>query len=294
MTLYPIVRLEGDGIATLQIDVAAGVYAQALDLGDAVTRPVMMDAPDADGTIDTTAFVGARNVTLSVILNPDVNLWSLRQQLRSFTAPRLRPIMYVQLAADAPEQRIQLRRSQYSDVIGDAPRQSTQDDPEAAAITVQWVAPFGILESSDLHVANIFASGGATAGRTYSLTFSRTYPPSAAIGSGTVNNAGNTDAYPLIRIYGPATEPALDNDTQGKSLAFVGLTLAAGEFLEIDTRTKTILLNGDPANSRYDKLSYPASEWWSLSPGDNLIRFHPTTYTAATTVAEISWRDAYL
>lgn len=294
MTLYPIVRLEGDGLDTLLIDDSIGIYAQALDLGDAVTRVVAIDAPDADGTIDTTTFVGARNVTLSVILYPDVDLWDLRHRLRAFTAPRLRPIMYVQLAVGAPEQRIQLRRSQYSDIIGDGPRAATQRDPEAAVITVQWVAPLGILESTDLHVVNIYASGGATAGRTYSLTFSRTYPASAAIGSGIAHNSGNVDAYPLIRLYGPLTEPVIDNDTQGKSLTFVGLTIAAGDFLEIDTRAKTILLNGDPANSRYDKLSYPASEWWTLSPGDNSIRFHPATYTEATTVAELSWRDAYL
>lgn len=294
MTLYPIVRLEADGIDTLAIDTSVGIYGQALDLGDAVTRVVADDAPDADGSIDTTMFVGARNVTLSVIALPDSGLWALRTHLRAFTAPRLRPYMYVQYSADAPELRVQLRRSQFTDIIGDGPRAATQADPEAATITVQWVAPLGILESSALNDALIYAGGGAVAGRTYPLTFPRTYPSSAPLGTGAVINAGNADAYPLIRLYGPSTEPEFWNDTQGKVFKFASLTVAAGTFVEIDTRAKTIRLNGDPASSLQNKLVFPDSSWWSLSPGENDLRFVPATYTASTTVAEIIWRDAYL
>jgi phage-related protein len=135
-------------------------------------------------------------------------------------------------------------------------------------------------------------AAGAAVGRAYSLTFSRTYPASPVLGSGSFVNAGDDDAYPLIRIYGPVTEPVLDNNTQGKSLTFAGLTLSATEYLEIDTRAKTILLNGDTANSRYDKLVFPTSDWWWLSPGINLIRFHPATFTDGVTLAELTWRDA--
>lgn len=293
--LYPIIRLEAPGLTTLLIDEGAGVFGQTIDLGDAVTRVVASDATDADGTIDTTKYVGARNVTLSLVLYPDANLFALRNQLRAFTHPRLRPYMYVQVAPEAPEQRIQLRRSQYNDVIGDGPRAATQRDLEAAVITVQWVAPLGIVESSIANAVNVFAvAAGATVGRAYSLTFNRVYPASPVLGSASLVNAGNSDAYPVIRIYGPVTEPVLDNNTQGKSLAFVGLTLVAGEYLEVDTRAKTILLNGDSASSRYDKLSFPASQWWTLSPGTNLVRFHPATFTDGVTVAVVTWRDAYL
>lgn len=294
MTTYPIIRLEAPGVETLVLDPAAGIYGQTLDLGDAITRAVSDDIPDADGTDDTTVYFGARNITLQVILLPDSGLWALRQHLRAFTSPRLRPYMYVQQSADAPEQQIQLRRSQYTDVIGDGPRMATQADPEAAIVTIQWVAPLGILESAVQHSQDVFAvATGAAVGRAYSLAFSRVYPASPVLGSATVVNAGNTDAYPLIRIYGPVTEPVLDNNTQGKSLAFTGLTLVAGEYLEIDTRAKTILLNSDPTNSRYDKLAFPTSQWWTLSPGNNIVRFHPTTFTDGVTLANFTWRDAF-
>lgn len=293
MTVYPIVRLEAPGLEPLILDPAAGIFGQTLDLGDPITRVVANDAPDADGTIDTTAFTGARNVTLNVILNPDAGLWALKQRLRAFTAPRLRPTMFVQETADAPEQQITLRRSQFSHVIGDGPQPASSSDPGTATITVQWVAPLGILESVEEHVAVVYAAGtGAAVGRIYPLTFPRVYPPSPVLGVGTIVNAGNTDAYPLIRIYGPLTEPVFDNITQGKTFTFAGLTLLAGEFIEINTRTKTIYANGDSTISRYDKLVFPTSQWWTLSPGINLVRLHPATFTEGVSMAQLTWRDA--
>lgn len=281
------ILLEAPGLDPLDVSRANGYIVTRLDLGDADTRAVATEAPDADGTDDTTSLTGARVVTMAVRLVPrngyvpDV----LERRLRAFTAPRLRPTMTI--ARDGmPTVQATLRRGPFSAPI----EQATYRD-----ITVQWVAPSGILESADEHVRIVYAAGtGATVGRAYSLTFSRVYPASPPLGTGIVVNAGNTDAYPLIRLYGPVTEPEIDNLTQGKSLVFAGLTLTAAEYLEIDTRAKTILLNGDSASSRYDKLDFPGSDWWTLSPGENEIWFHPATFTEATSLAELTWRDAYL
>lgn len=288
MTCYPVVRLEAAGLTPLLLDPSVGVHLAAIDMGDAATREVAQDATDADGTIDTTAYIGARAVTLRLSLFPDTgSAWALRQALRAFTHPRLRPTLFITAAADAPEQQITLRRSQYTDIMD-----AGQGD--SASIVAQWIAPLGIVESAALNVSSIFAAGGATSGRAYSLIPSRVYPASAALGTGVVVNAGNADSYPLLRLYGPMTEPIITNDTQGKSLAFVGVTLTAGEFLEIDTRAKTIYLNGDTSASRYSKLSFPASSWFTLSPGENELRLHPATYTTAVTLIEVTWRDAWL
>lgn len=288
MTCYPMLRLEADGLDPLPLDESAGVFVSRVDLGDAVTRVVSDDAPSADGTFDDTEFIGARAVTLRLTLFPDAGSpFALRQRLRAFTHPRRRPHLFVQQDADAPEQRITLRRGPYDDVFA-----AGQGD--SAAIVAQWVAPLGIVESAQEHVVDVFAAGGATAGRTYSLTFSRVYPASAPLGVGTVTNAGNADAYPVVRLFGPCTEPVLTSDTQDRSLTFVGLTLTAGEYLEIDTRAKTILLTGDPTASRYSKLDFPGSTWFTLAPGDNDFRFHPATFTEAVTVAQFLFRDAWL
>lgn len=279
--------LSAPGLASLPLDASQGYVVKLLDLGDAVTRDVVGDAPDADGTDDETEFIGARAVALKVRLLPRGG-WlpaERARRLRAFTNPRLRPVMTISRDGEV-DQQVVLRRGPFNNPI---------ERPHFQDVTVQWVAPFGILESVALHDQTVFAvAAGAAVGRAYSLTFSRTYPASPVLGSGSFVNAGDTDAYPLIRIYGPVTEPVLDNLTQGKSLTFAALTLSATEYLEIDTRARTILLNADPTNSRYDKLVYPTSDWFTLGPGANAIRFHPATFTDGTTLAEFVWRDAYL
>lgn len=291
--IYPYLRLEAPGLDPLVIDVDAGYEGATLDLGDAVVRDVTEDAPDADGTIDTTQYVGARNVTLAVNVT-SASLWTTVQRLRAFTHPRLRPTLYVQQSAEAPLQQMTLRRSQWSDVIGGSERANGYDQDSDRAVTVQWVAPLGILESADLNVATANASGGGVeGGRTYDKTFDFTYIGGSVIGETTVTNDGTVDAWPLLRVYGPCTDPVLRNQTLGLQLAFSGLTVNAGEFVEIDTRARTILYNGDPTNGRYQYLSFATSAWWPLAPGENVIRFTPATYTAPSYL-EITFRDAWL
>lgn len=279
--------LEAPGLVPLVVDASNGYIIRHFDVGDAVTRAVSEDAPGADGTIDTTELTGARAVLLNVRLVPRQGFDPavLEQRLRAFTNARLRPIMTI--TRDGwPDRRIVLRRGPWS---------SPQDRPTFQDITVQWVAPLGILESAgDPHTVNVLAvAPGVAVGRTYPLTFPRIYPPSPVQGAVSVFNAGDVDAYPIVRIYGPATDPVLDNVTQGRSLTFAGITLAADEYLEIDTRRHTIRLNGDVAESRYNTLAFPATRWWSLSPGSNSLRFHPATLVAGVTVAQIIWRDAF-
>lgn len=280
------ILLEAPGLTSLDVGPVNGFIVTGLDLGDAATRVVSTEAPDADGTIDTTTLIGARTVTLKVRLVPRNGFVPavLEQRLRQFTAARLRPTMTI-TRTGLPSQRLTLRRGPFSAPI----EQATFED-----VTVQWVAPLGVLESSALNTALVYAGGGAVTGRAYSLTFSRVYPTTVPDGTGVVVNNGTTDAYPLLRLYGPSTDPVIDNLTQGRSLVFASLTVAAGDFIEIDLRNKTIYLNGDPTASRYSKLSFPTSKWWTLSPGANTIRYHPATYTVSTTVAELSWRDLYL
>lgn len=285
--MRPTLRLEAAGVPTLQLDAATGFIVRSLDLGDAETRVVADDAPDADGTIDTSKFIGARTITLAVALiaRSGTTKEAMRRQLRAFTAPNLTVYLYVTIDGLA-EERIAMRRSLFTNVIQRA---------GLADCIVQWVAPLGVIESSDLHSQFVFASDVTPpGGRTYALTFNRVYPAASPTGVAHIINAGNAAAYPLLRLYGPCTEPIIENLTQGKLLQFSGLTINAGEFLEINTRTKTIYLNGDPTAPAYNKLLYPNSSWWSLSPGDNSIKYRPLTFTAAVTTAEVAWRDTYL
>jgi hypothetical protein len=287
VTCLPM-RLECDGMETLVLD-SDGFAAALLDLGDAETRDVVDDAPDADGTDDTTAYIGARAVTLQLLVestdSPSTRA-ALTHRLRAFTHSRIRPRLYFQLTPDDPEMMVTLRRGPFSDVW--APNTTVRNK-----VTVQWIAPSGIIESAALHQAVANAAGDGESGRAYDLVEDRDYGASEPLGSVNATNAGTADAYPVIRLYGPCTDPTIESLTQGKVLAFAGLTIGAGEFLEINTRAKTINYQGDPNDSRYDKFVFPTSAWWTLSPGVNRLRFAPDTFDPPSN-AVVEFRDAWL
>ncbi len=123
-----------------------------------------------------------------------------------------------------------------------------------------------------------------------------TFPMVAPITFGTVStggsifaeNAGSFDADVTLRIDGPVTNPRVENLAADRTIA-VNLTLATGEYLVIDTKARTVLLNGTA--SRYSSLD-SSSRWWSLAPGTSEIRFRASTPTVATLAA--AWRSAWL
>lgn len=282
----PTVRLEAAGLETLILDPFSGYVIQDMDLGSPEIRATVDNAPDANGTIDSTSYFGARTVTISMKLRPPAggSREAMRNRVRAFTQPSLRPIMYVTLD-DNIERRAVLRASNLSAPIKTA---------GYAPLVAQWAVPYGILETSTLNTADVNPiSAAAELGRAYDLTFNRAYPASPTIGAATVTASGTVEAYPLIRLYGPCTNPAIYNDTQGKALSFTGLTINAGEFLEIDVRNKTIRMNGLATSNQYSKLVFPASRWWTLNPGTNAVRFVPATSSGAC-VMRIEWRDAWL
>lgn len=316
-------RLEADGLEPLALDASAGYALQALDLGDATTRVSVTDAVDADGTIDTTAHVGARAVTLNLKLLPaaDRGKEQMRQRLRAFTHPRLRPVLYFSLDG-RPERRVVLRRSQWANVV---------QAPAYAPVVLQFVAPFGIIESAELHEVQInagssgafsvlgvagfpadsmlgvegFPAGsvlgisdattfvGPLGGAGFDWAFDLTFVGGGTIGEGLIVNDGTADAQLLMRIYGPCDDPSIENETVGRTLTFTGLTIDAGHFLEVDTRARTIRYDGNADDSRYDRLDFATSTWWALVPGVNTIRFNPAAFSDPANVAFV-YRDSDL
>ena len=89
-------------------------------------------------------------------------------------------------------------------------------------------------------------------------------------------------------------QPRLENATTGKALEFdAAYSLLTGEYLVVDFKEGTVLLNGDTANSRYDQLDFSVSEWFELIPGETNLRLYPLTQSAPAS-ALIEFRSAYL
>jgi hypothetical protein len=278
-----------------ELDLIEGpMRVASFDIGDPAPREVVNVSPAADGTIDTTALVGERSVSMLIkMFTADESLWAQYASLRRFTSVKSRPTLVFQMDDAAPEvQLTKLRHSGWST--------QTLDRFQHLAV-VQWVTDgSSVWESTTLSSSVIYPGAGvSSAGLEFDVEFDVEFPAMDAVGTGVVANAGNYAAYPRLRVYGPcggagASELIrLMNITSGASLVFADLSITAGNYLEVDTLTKTIRLNSDAAQSRYDKLVLADSEWWTLAPGDNVVAFRPDTWSGAAQM-QISHRSAWL
>lgn len=281
-------RLEADGLDPFDLDDANGFDVASVDLGFPSIRATTAPRALADGEDDRTTYYGARAVVLSGTVVPSSTLTrqEVLDRLRAFLNPRLRPILYFTLESTGAERRIILR--------GDA-SSAPIERPGSAKVTVGWKGPLGIQEAAAETLETALATPALEPGRSYPRTYMLTYPDSSPIGSVVVSNAGNVAAYPVLELYGPATDPRVENITGGGRLEFTGLTLGIGDFLEIDVRERTILFNGLDGASRYAFLDFAASSWrgLELGPGDNLLRYYPETYDVGSE-AIVRFRDAWI
>jgi hypothetical protein len=275
-----VARLE-DGSDVLHLTEANGFFVQSLDTGYPTARAVVDNRAGADGTYDSTAYFGNRTVSMFVRAVGDRRV--AFEQLSRFLRPITRPYLYYTL--DGTERRIRLRANNRSAAF--------TGTPNSQEMLAQWVAPDGVIEAATETVAVAQATSGIEVGRTYDLTFDRTYAATSPVGSVTVTNAGTTFAQDFqIQLHGPCTNPVIQNLTTGEQLRFL-TTLSASQFLQINVRDKTVRLNGLATQNRYNTLDFAVSNWFSLPPGPSLLRYSPDTSSAGA-FARVSFRSSWI
>lgn len=285
-------------IAPLILQPQYGFVPQRLSPGYPDPRDVSEKRPSQNGTFDFTTYFGARAVSLEVAFaselqnDPLVTDLILEDRLRRWMAPDVRPYLYVRYSPVELYRRIKLRATNVASQL------AFLTTNEFRSVSLAWRGIDGVFESADLSSEFIEVGGSSELGRTYDLVFDRTYAASAVIGTKEIINAGTAPTYPIVQIFGPCTQPRLENQTTGKKLEFLAsYALVAGEYLEINFAEGTVALNGDPAlsQSRYDKIDFVSgiSEWWNLIPGSNFVRFYPLSSSAPSKV-RIDWRSAYI
>lgn len=162
------------------------------------------------------------------------------------------------------------------------------EDGHAAETAVQLVAADSYYRSVVEHLATVTVTQ-AVAGRTYPRTYPYTYPDNGDAGLARITNAGSAPELPRLRIFGPVTNPALENETTGARLSFA-IVLAAGSWLDVawTTDALTVLLNGTA--SRYSMVV--DSDLFELVPGLNSVRYSSAAPTAS--YVEVRWHDRWL
>lgn len=106
----------------------------------------------------------------------------------------------------------------------------------------------------------------------------------------TVTNVGTYETQPLIRVAGPGDSPTIFNLTTGAFLAY-DLTLGATDYLLVDCRTGSSLLNGTAPRS---PVAGTVTEEFMLQPGANRLQLRgtatdPTLVMTATVQINPAW-----
>lgn len=102
---------------------------------------------------------------------------------------------------------------------------------------------------------------------------------SQRIGSITLSNTGDADAYPIWTVYGPGDTFTAISPT-GQTLQWNG-TLAATDVLTIDTKAGTVV--DQTGANRYDKLA-PAPRFWTVPQGTSTAQCSLLNVNSASTI----------
>jgi len=273
-----------DTLGMLDLRCENGYVLLSFEFGFPTVREVANPRSLTDGTYDDTRFVGARAVTIQLGLDGRRrSLQDLLDNVRAYCHPGRRPYLHY-LPESGAERRLPLRGA-------DCP--TVWDRPDYMTCAAQFVNWTGLAEASDLSSATIIADPyGSEKGRDYDLLFDRHYPDTPAYESVTVDNVGNAPAYWWARIYGDCTNPSLT--INGAQLDFSrsgGLSLVAGDYVQVDTRTRAVLAsNGE---DRYSQVQFSIWTWPLLRPGLNSVIFDADALGAGAR-AELSWRSVWV
>lgn len=253
-------RLIDDGLGALDMSCDTGYIVRQYDLGFPAVREVSYENSLDDGTYDQTQFVGARAVTLDVMLRPTQNIDGtgvqysaprMRDALFAYLHPGRRPMLYFSEHGDDRVKQVQLRGSQLS---------APMSQPRFNAVNAGWVAPFGLIESYQLHYVTAYLDEAAG---------DFDFP---------VQNDGNVGAHWQIEILGEITTPRFMLDGNTDMILELEYESEIGDTVIIDSFTKTVSINGVPVGYRYLNDN---SSWFTIPPGSHVINVdHDSTVRA--------------
>jgi hypothetical protein len=268
----------------------SSIYTLTFDPGTALHRENVEDVVGQSGESDLTAYHSGR---LAVSTLRFVGSFRERHywwnQLAAYTRPDLRPELYWQRPGVGPllaRGRVKLAGS---------------IQPAGRALVAQLTMRVGLgvwLDAELLREAIVRPGLPSSSGRVYPLVFPRLY--TAGTGGATVLMfaGGSTYSTPIIRIFGPGVDPSFVIQSASGAAdglwTFDGLTLLAGDYVEIDVERGTVLLNGNPATPRYDLLDFSTLRWGLLVPGDNEAALEFASGTDSNSQAIVYWRNAYI
>jgi hypothetical protein len=261
-------RLEEAELGVLDVECFNGYITTILDIGFPAVREVETPRALADGVEDNTQFLGARAVSMTLRLDQrKADMQALMDRINPYMSPRRRPKLVWTMPGSTSERSL---------VVSGRNAPVTIDRDKYLAVTFQWKSPQAVIKAPEPTCVEVYPTDDVEGGRTYPENYADggrgPYNQSVGVGERLVRNLGNEVADVTVTIYGPCVGPFVR--INGTTVTFTGVTLLENETLLISTERRAILLNSDPAQSRYGYSNYRQWTWDRLRfrPGDNLVR----------------------
>jgi len=291
-----MVYLEDVDLGRLDLECDDGFVVAAIEIGFPTSREVVRPRSLADGVFDDSEYLGPRLITVTVRMrsggcDPSGTSQQLIDQVMAYMSARKRPRLVWSVQRNMNEFRSSVVRGFDAPVLIDAFAYPT--------IIFQFVTTEAFLEAPEetCFIANPNVPA-VEEGRNYDLTFDRQYAPGGPTDSIFVFNPGSAPANWTGTILASADQPNIVvNGTAMRFNANGGVNLIAGQTLNISTQERTILLNNDPTESRYDRVNFEDWNWdqFLLRPGLNVIRFNGTgAWFDGNTRLQVCTRGAWL
>lgn len=237
------------------------------DLGWADHRAYSEELSSVSGTINYTQLHGAKTIglTIGVVPGTAMSVNDLCLIFDSWFAPHRRPVLIYKPVGQS-ERFVNLVPTPLGRPV------PIEQHNLFTVLTASWIVPSGVEEDSAPKQV--------------------TLDPEIAESS-VVTTEGSAVSLPKFYVYGPFTEALIVNDTldiTGSARLQLTGTVEDGEFIEIDTRKRTVRYMGsdDEAANRRNMLTVRG--WFGLHPYNNNIRFESLEGTG---MVIIEWRNAY-
>lgn len=245
---------------------------KVVGLDSAPYRETIRDHEGTDGGFIDAEFEKGRDIILEGMIYTDTDdVETYLDSLKSNFAPVTTPIKFYYKSSGVDERFVYVK-----------PR-GVRYDWEILRRIGQTNAQFLMFaEDPRIYTSDIISQtinfGGETGiGLAFSFAFNVDFGGGATPGGAIVTNPGNRPSPVEFIITGPIENPVIINNTTSNTMRFT-IILAALETLTINTRDRTVYLNGN--TNRRSTMTIP--DWFNLNPGMNSIGFGGLTGTGST------------
>ncbi len=172
------------------------------------------------------------------------------------------------------ERRIGAWLSEFSDV--------EWDGPVFGAFWLEFQSEAATFYDPVARSETLSVSGG---GITFPITFPITFTSTAIDQTLSVNNSGDVEVWPTVRINGPGVNPEIANETTGKAME-LSQALDAGDYIDIDMEAATISFYDASLGTTTNiiDLMSDESEFWALAMGDNAVHITMTSAVSGSVI----------